>query len=196
MALDSDRFESLDALRTRHQELLSSSQSKDQSLSSVPTSTIKEFLSRAAATGAIIMDPRERRTVQACMRFWAAELITRGEADWTLPALAAPELDSAKPETSAAQVDAASDRDLARSRTLVRISASARQWRESGKDRGWLLMGDALRDAEQFAGEDDDIRALVDASRAAQSRTSRWRTGVLTILVIILGGMCAALLWA
>ena len=197
MGSDSGAFASLEALQARHQELLSSVQSEDQSLGSVATAEIKDFLSRAAATGVRIIDPAERRAVQTCLRFWAAELITRGESDWSLPALAAPQLGPAKPESTATADREASDRELARSRALVRISASARQWRESDRDPGWLLKGDALSEAEQFAQEDDDIHAMVDASRKDETRATRQKIGILTglVLVLVIWGGIVTWLW-
>jgi hypothetical protein len=182
METDSARFRSFDALRTEHEALLSSTQSKEGTLGSVPTATIRDFLSRAAATGCIIIDPHERRSAQNMLRFWAAEMITRGVTDWTLPTLAAPRLGSVKDEADTSEKSNASDQDFARSRALVRIAASARQWLES-RDSGWLLKGEALREAEEFVKEDDDIRALVAASRAA--RTSMIRTAVATTLVVL-----------
>jgi tetratricopeptide (TPR) repeat protein len=182
METDSIRFRSFDALRTEHEALLSSTQSNEGTLGSVPTPTIRVFLSRAAATGSIIIDPHERRSAQNMLRFWAAELITRGVTDWTLPSLAAPQLGPIKAEGDSAEKSNASDQDLARSRALVRIAASARQWLET-RDSGWLLKGDALREAEKFVNEDDDIRALVAASRAA--RASVIKTAVVTTLVVV-----------
>src|SRR5262249_34134044 len=158
-----NNFASLAALRARHEELLSSA-SKDESLGAIATSDIQDFLSRAAATGTIIIDPRERRAVQNNLRFWAAELITRGVTDWALPVLAPPQLASAESGAATAPDEKSSDQELAHSRALVRIAASARQWRVSN-DPGWLLKGAALEEAEQFVHDDDDIRALVDASR-------------------------------
>jgi tetratricopeptide (TPR) repeat protein len=179
---DSTRFRSFDALRTEHEALLSSAQSKEAALGSVPTATIRDFLSRAAATGGVIIDPHERRSAQNMLRFWAAELITRGITDWALPSLAAPQLGPIRAETASAAKSNVSDQDLARSRALVRIAASARQWLES-RDSGWLLKGEALREAEEFVKEDDDIRALVAASRAAHA--SVIRTAVVTTVIVL-----------
>lgn len=188
--LASPGYPSLKALQEQHQRLLPQPGADDSSLTGVATATIKEFLEAAAATGRVVIDPRERRKVQSILRFWTAELITRGEGDWSLPTLAAPELDTVV--ATAAPADAAEDpsekeeRDLARSRALVRIAASARQWRESDRERGWLLKGDALREAEQFAADDDDIRALVEASRQFETQYSRRKIGVLSVAVVVL----------
>jgi DNA/RNA endonuclease G (NUC1) len=181
-------YPSFKALQEQHQRLLPQPGAEDQSIGGLTTATIKEFLEAAAATGRVIIEPHERRKAQGILRFWTAELITRGEGDWALPALAAPELDGASLSSSASakRSEEDEDRDLARSRALVRIAASARQWRASDKDRGWLLKGDALSEAEQFAGDDDDIRALVAASRLDETQYSRRKIGVLTAMVLAL----------
>jgi DNA/RNA endonuclease G (NUC1) len=186
-------FSSLKALQEEHQHLLPDPGSGAPTIADVATSTIKEFLDAAASSGRFIIDPRERRKAQEIIRFWTAELITRGVNDWALPALARPQLQSAEPKRESAadakeQAPAGiadSDEELARSRAIVRISASARQWRESTDD-GWLLQGDALREAERYVRDDDDIRALVDASRIAENQRSRRKIGILSALVIVL----------
>ena len=44
-------------------------------------------MASAAATGAVIAGPRDRRRAQATINFWAAELITRGKGggEWVAP---------------------------------------------------------------------------------------------------------------
>jgi DNA/RNA endonuclease G (NUC1) len=231
---NSDAPDATEALRSEHERLLSSAQSEGRSLASLPTATITAFLSEAAAAGARILDPRERKSVKNILRFWTAELITRGVTDWTLPQLAAAQLGPAKAEPSKAEPstaepskaeatkpevtakdaktsdqlpasgpakstdgDKTSDQELARSRTLVRIAASARQWRASGKNAapGWLLNGEALDEAEQFAQDDDDIKALVDASRKAESHAMRWKIGALMFLVLVAAIWATAVTW-
>jgi DNA/RNA endonuclease G (NUC1) len=201
----SSRFSSLEELRTQHDKLLARAESEDQSLSSVPYDAIADFLARAAATGTVISNARERREAHRILSFWTAELITRRGrgADWSAPRLA-----EAKPAEIAAESMQASrqsqqpqpsDDELARSRALVRISAGARQWRARDRDPGWLLTGDALREAEKFVGDDEDIRELVAASRDAELKFSRQRRKVLGAAVAVLVALCAWLgyaLWA
>jgi tetratricopeptide (TPR) repeat protein len=182
MASGSNDFSSLEALLTRQQELLPPPEATNQSLRGVTTSTIRDFLWAAATAGKVIIDPRERRVAQAIMRFWAAELITRGEGDWTLPALAAPQIDQIEAKADIAGEDRVGDVELDRTHALVQIAATARRWIAS-KDNGWLLKGQALREAEKYAAEDEDIHALVAASRAA--RRSMIKTAAVTTLVVL-----------
>ena len=187
-ASTSSGFASLEALLVRNDELLASTESPNQSLSSVPKATIEDFMASAAATGAVIAGPRDRRRAQAIINFWAAELITRGKGggEWVAPQLAAAERGPVDSGELASQQPPPSDSDLTRSRAQVRISASARQWLASGGDAGWLLSGDALHEAEEFIGEDDDIRALVVASRAAEHKaTRRFRLGLGSISLVL-----------
>ncbi|WP_436096816.1 DNA/RNA non-specific endonuclease [Bosea sp. LjRoot237] len=66
------------------------------------------------------------------------------------------------------------DRPTEHARKLIQIAATARRWR-ANPDSGWLLSGSALLEAERFVQDDDDIRALVVASRDNVTKTRRLR---------------------
>jgi DNA/RNA endonuclease G (NUC1) len=192
-------FASFEALLARNDELLASTESSGQSLGSVSNQTIADFMASAAATGAVIAASRDRRKAQAIINFWAAELITRDKSasEWSAPQLAAAERGAERSgDGSISSNSAVSDPLLARSRAQVRISASARQWRASDNDAGWLLSGDALREAEQFIGEDDDIRALVVASHAAEHKATRRFRLSLGSITLVLAVLCVWLFMA
>ena len=85
----SSAFNSFEALCVRNDELLASAEAPDQSLSSISREQIANFMTAAAATGAVISNPRDRRKAQTIINFWAAELITRstGQDEWSAPQL-------------------------------------------------------------------------------------------------------------
>jgi DNA/RNA endonuclease G (NUC1) len=191
--LASGAFASFDDLRAKNDELLASSESASQSLGSIPDEAIKNFIDSAASAGASIADAHNRRKAQAIINYWTAELITRSKdrGSWSAARLAPAE--SAPPRTAASKKPSPDDAELARSRAQIRISAAARQWRAGGKEAGWLLTGDALRVAEQFVGDDEEIRELVFASREAERRTTNRERTMLAGAVVVLLALCLSL---
>lgn len=196
MAQAADQFQ---ALVEEHQRLLPDSGSSSHSLATVGDGTIRAFLERAAAAGSDILEPRQRRELQTILRFWSAELITRGDLAQPTPKLAPPGGAKAKAQEQAANVPSGEDMPNPASWDQIRITGAARQWRERGGE-GWLLKGDALRDAARFAQADDDIRKLVDASFAAEAKRGRRRWllagAAITILVIFTIALTASLIAA
>jgi hypothetical protein len=70
---------------------------------------------------------------------------------------------------------------------LIRLSAMARQWRDSGRQSGYLLTGVSLKEAAQFKEHDSDLAAFVEASRRAIIRRRLfWLT--VGVLVTLIGG--------
>ncbi|MHC2585373.1 DNA/RNA non-specific endonuclease [Bradyrhizobium diazoefficiens] len=189
----SSAFASFNDLRARNDELLESSESASPSLAEISDEKITTFIKRAAATGANIANARDRRKAQAIINFWTAELITRGKnsGDWSAVRLTPAE--SGSPRSVASEKPSVDDAELDRSRAQIRISAAARQWRVSNNDPGWLLTGDALREADEFIGDDEEIRQLVTASREAERRRTRRVRGILAGAIVLLLGLCLGL---
>lgn len=74
------------------------------------------------------------------------------------------------PAAEAALTDSETQRA---SREQVRLSALARQWRNSGKQPGYCLTGQALADAAPYARKDPEIAEFIARSERNQSR-ARW----------------------
>ena len=188
-----------DVLR-RHQEL-------SQAGREVSASDLHDFAAAAAAAGARIAATRERSLVQNILYYWAAEQITRGgktEVGWSPPALeafnAAAVAKAAPPATGEAAAaaeppapaPALADSDvegLARTRAIIRIAATARQWRVKDHEPGYLLTGRALAEASLYVEDDPDIAELVRASGRAASR-DKWKfwsaLAVISVLAVSL----------
>jgi hypothetical protein len=134
-----DPFDSLDAMKARHKELLRTSE-KEITVATV-RERVCEFLARGTATGLVLDDPGERRVAQGLIDYWKATLYTqlRGEAEPAAPCPTTtvladfPEDDSAK-LVAAAEVAvsalAPEDRDVARRilQLLVRLEPAVREF--------------------------------------------------------------------
>lgn len=77
----------------------------------------------------------------------------------------------------------------------LQLIGTARQWRQSGEGREYLLRGRALAEAEALREADSEIAALVRASEAEDERSKRWGqvfrwggVGVLVLVVVVLAG--------
>jgi tetratricopeptide (TPR) repeat protein len=74
-----DPFRSLDALRAAHEELLETTEASGEPSSAdvaAREQRIADFISRAAATGAILDAPADRKTAQGFIDYWVASLYT------------------------------------------------------------------------------------------------------------------------
>ncbi|MRX51189.1 hypothetical protein GI374_12160 [Paracoccus sp. S-4012] len=184
-------FASLDVLRRLHQQMLERQAGSDTApLQTIPAGEIAAFLGRAGATGALLADPEDRRAVQRILDYWSADLIaaSRRERVEVRPVQLAPYAAAApKPEPEGAI------RNPEEARQYIRLSALARQWRDSGA-AGYLLGGEALDEAERFA-RDPDIAALIAASRGAQGRTLRRRQRIKNVALAVLVAVIALLGW-
>ena len=134
-----DPFESLDAMKARHKELLRTSE-KEITVETV-RGRVLEFLSRGTATGLVLDDPAERRVAQGLIDYWKATLYTqlRGDAEPAAPCPTTtvladfPEDDSAKlvaAAEGAVSALAPEDRDVARRilQRLVRLEPAVREF--------------------------------------------------------------------
>lgn len=184
------RFDSFEALRQAHLEMMQSpsEDGSDPRLHRSPDQ-MRAFIARAAATGAAIADRTERRAAQGILDYWSAELVSAPEAAATdfLPArLALP--DQRTIAATADDVPPAMDPKLQeRAREIIRLAASARQYRDSGKQRGYLLYGAALKEASKYRDEDPDIALLIADSEHEEQRSRRKLvSGLLTVIALLI----------
>ena len=67
----------------------------------------------------------------------------------------------------------------------LQLITTARLWRESGQSPGYLLTGDAIKDALPYAPQAPEIRDLIDASERSARRYA-WRQSIIgTALAVI-----------
>ncbi len=188
-AASSASFQSFVALQRAHLEF-------KRSFSDDPTpperarpgaDDIRRFISHVHDTGAFLGDESERRAARAILDYWSAKLVTSPDlrptpSDFMLPVLATFDAKRAAEGAKAAAPGFESKADP-RSREIIRLVASARQWQASGRKRGYLLTGDALREAAQFRHLDPDIAALVAVSEAVKEEDLRQRANRRIVLV-------------
>ncbi len=188
-------FASISELRLAHLNVMERDASRDDHISEAELGEIRSLVARIQATGTVLDDRSERREAQGILDYWSSTLVSIGGADlrtWSQPRLAGFEAAEKRGETPA---DAERTKaELARlddnARQLIRISALARQWRQSGKSVGYLLLGKALDDAKAFKGQDKDVDELVEASEefiTANDRKFRLIRNLLVALIIGLG---------
>jgi hypothetical protein len=183
-------FKSLEELQQAHVDLMK--ELKPNLGSGNPGSAkpaILDFVSRAKNAGACIEDSAERQAAQNILDYWSAETVSIAdvsEKDWTPDKLVPfdPDRAVAKQEPSAEKIEA-----RLQARKKIQLAAAARLWKDSGQDRGYLLNGSALAEAEKFAKEDRDIGDLVFASRNRVSveRRNLWLTLAFVVLCAVIG---------
>jgi hypothetical protein len=182
----------LEALRTAHLAFIRQTAAQ-KTKSGEP---IRAFIEGARTAGRYLQTDDERETAQRILDYWSAELIATPDAredDFRPPLLDPPSSDAAEgneasqpeeAEVASARVDKSQKR-----RQLIRLSAQARQWRDNGRAPGYLLTGDALSEAAEYAEEDSDVAALVLASekaeRAATRQATRTKTAAIFVLVVL-----------
>jgi hypothetical protein len=185
------RYQSFDELRKAHLELKQSLTSGDEDADRI-ADQIRGFLAKARGTGAVLMDPSVRKAAQGIIDYWSAELAGQPDAksDDFVPFMLAPADISTLPDAPPAGDDEASAPNRDDQRTLIRLSGTARQWRNSGRQPGYLLTGGALAQARKFADQDRDLEDFVAASELFLERKKRfriivWTSGVTVVLVLL-----------
>jgi Pentapeptide repeats (8 copies) len=156
--------ESLAALRDAHLALRRALSDAAGQSGSGRVEQIRAFLAGACKAGAFVSDAKERRVAQGILDFWSAELATSPEAqgsDFTSVLLVPFEAGRTATETDQ------SEQSRDDQRTLIRLSAMARQWQESGKQPGYLMSGETIEEAAKFADRNPDLAELVEASQRA-----------------------------
>ncbi|MBA1139445.1 pentapeptide repeat-containing protein [Mesorhizobium neociceri] len=181
-------FESFAVLHREHSELRQRcGKTKADALRDGVAENVRQFIRRAAATGVTLGEPSERKGAQAIIEYWCSELLglpNPQSGDFKRVRLAEPS-DTLQ---AAGATKAANARPDPETRDVIRLAATARLWRDSGK-KGFLLTGDALSHAAKFRSMDDDIEKLVHASQKALQKI--WM--ISTIAAI--GGVTAVLLF-
>lgn len=155
---------------------------------------IRAFVERVQATGAVLADENERRTAQGILDYWSTELLSLPGAaeDHFTSVLLAP-FDGAHVASKVGESGAVAKAIEDESRELIRLAATARLWRDSGRQYGYLLVDKAAIDqAARFRNLDPDISELVTASESAyRVNRMRRRIGILVVagsfLVTLLG---------
>jgi hypothetical protein len=189
-------YQSLAALRDGHLALKQSISESAMPGAANTAASIRAFLGKARNAGAFITDAKERRAAQGILDYWSAELAGLPDAaaeDFTplllLPAdterAAAPQGDRA--ESAATTANKETDR------ALIRLSAMARQWRDSGKQAGYLLSGETIEEAARFKDQDPNLAEFVEASQQVVERRKKFKRrlwsaiGVASVLLVAAG---------
>lgn len=156
---------------------------------------VRAFIARARATGATLADESERKTAQSVLDYWSTELLSLPgtTAEDFAPALLAP-LDEMRVSCAQGEPAEAEKKAEDESRELVRTAATARLWRDSGKQYGYLLLDKvAIAQAARFRDMDPDIAELVteseDAYRALERRKSITLYGAIGAICIFALGV-------
>jgi DNA/RNA endonuclease G (NUC1) len=190
-------LESLSALQVAHSELMAplSGPAAGEAGGAKRLEAIKSFIERAQESGAFLREQRERREAQQIIDYWTAELVSEdaGAERRKLKDFEERAVDPKMREMA----DAALEKDRDDSRQLVRLAATARLWRASDENKGYLLTGDALTQARRFHGRDSDVDSLLEASEIEathQTRVIRFSAGgAIVVLLALLAGVF--LLW-
>jgi uncharacterized protein YjbI with pentapeptide repeats len=191
-------YQSLAALRGAHSALRRSiSGSTDRPGPTSRQQQIRSFLTGACKAGAFIADAQERRVAQSILDFWSAELASSSKApsDDFESALLTP-FDATQKRDESDEAAAASTKDD--QHTLIRLSAMARQWRDSGKQPGYLLTGETIEEAARFKNRDPNLDEFIKASEDTENTKKRRKRNIayvgLTVLAV-LGSVTTLFIW-
>ena len=189
-------YESLAALRDGHLALKQSISESEGPGAANTAASIRAYLAKAREAGAFIVDTKERRSAQGILDYWSAELAGLPDAaaeDFTpLLLLPADTERAAAPQGERAE-SAATTANKETDRALIRLSAMARQWRDSGKQAGYLLSGETIEEAARFKDQDPNLAEFVAASQQIVEREKRFRKrlwstiAVVGLLVVVAG---------
>jgi Pentapeptide repeats (8 copies) len=160
---------------------------------------IRAFLAKAQSTGAVLLEPSMRRAAQGILDYWCAELAGLPDAkaeDFAPLSLAPP---SALPAAQQAREDDPSaQQGKEDQRMLIRLAGMARQWRNAGRQQGYLLTGEALAQARPFAQKDPDLSELVEASEEAEYAKRRRKRNIAygsMVGAVMLGCVATFFVW-
>jgi uncharacterized protein YjbI with pentapeptide repeats len=161
---------------------------------------LRGFLGRAQKTGAVLVEPSVRKAAQGILDYWCAELagLPHARAEDFVPLTLLPPDISTVPATG--QDGGGGDQTRKEDqRVLIRLSGTARQWRNSGRQPGYLLTGEALEQARLFAEKDTDLLEFIEASddseRAKRRRRKRNIAYALLSTTTVLGSIATLLVW-
>ncbi len=182
----------LDELRVTHANLMERSSAKEKAGAAAFIEDIKSFTEHLQSRGAALSDLLDRKEAQGILDYWSSHLVSNGGVDlntWSQPRIAAYDRAHTSSATSAdiektkAELQAIDEKNC----QLIRISAQARQWRMYGKSKGYLLGGDALKNAKDFLGKDKDVDELIaESDNYASVKDRNWRMGALAVILALL----------
>lgn len=162
----------------------------------------QSFIDELVAAGSVLAPGRDRDAVRKLLYYWAADAASRGDRprDQPPPALQPYDGDgaTARPVDMAILTVESSSEDVeattADTRSAIRIATLARQWLAENRNEGYLLTGEALKEADRIKTNDADIQMLVDASKDAEARQEqgskrrlRMLVAGLATIVVVLG---------
>src|SRR5262249_33097752 len=133
--------------------------------------------------------------------FWTADAVGKGilGRNQSPPLLAPFAGGAAVPGAAASPLAAPVSLDdvaaTARARSVIRIAALARQWQAANRSVGYLLTGNALKEAAQYRDADPEIRAFIDASEAGAARTRNRNWQLLFLLALVLAAILGYGYW-
>ncbi|MEA2840730.1 MAG: hypothetical protein QOF41_2060 [Methylobacteriaceae bacterium] len=189
----SSSYETLAALRQAHTALRHSISAGSQATSA--TEQVRAFVKDVAKAGARLADVKERRAAQIILDYWSAELAaTPGAQGSGFSALKLEEFEGKTRDVTSSPAET----DKSDQRALIRFSAFAREWEASDRQSGYLLTGDAIKQAARFREADFGLDKFVSASEAAERRSRRrWRSVLIggTSIAVLLLCFSAALFW-
>jgi hypothetical protein len=165
-------YESLAELRNAHLNLRDSFGASAQRRSPNRAASIRAFLTAACETGAFLNDAKERRAAQAILDYWSAELASvAGPDDFRVALLQQPDPSRVRQGSEPPPTERTDQR------ALIRFSAQARRWRDSGKRISDLLRDrETIEEASRVAKQDTALGEFVKASEAAIEQRERFRT--------------------
>jgi hypothetical protein len=204
--LNDARYASFAELRSAHLDLRASfSETVHTGSTTGAADQLRQFLAKAQKTGAVLVEPTVRKAAQGILDYWCAELAGLPDAakqDFVPLTLAPPAISTLPDvEQTAGEGEQGAQRKEDQ-RVLIRLSGMARQWRNAGRQPGYMLTGTALEEARPFAQQDTDLLEFVEASeaaeaarKAAEAAQRRRRRNAAIAVTAALGGVGIFLYW-
>jgi hypothetical protein len=182
-------YQSLVALRDGHLALKQSISESEGPGAANTAASIRAYLAKAREAGAFIADTRERRSAQGILDYWSAELagLPDATAEDFAPLLLLPadtERAATAPKGDRAE-SAATTTNKETDRALIRLSAMARQWRDSGKQAGYLLSGETIEEAARFKDQDPNLAEFVEASQQVVELEKKFRKKLWSTIAVV-----------
>jgi hypothetical protein len=198
--LNDARYASFAELRSAHLDLRASfSETVHTGGTTGAADQLRQFLAKAQKTGAVLVEPTVRKAAQGILDYWCAELAGLPDAtkeDFIPLTLAPPAISTLSDvEQTAGEGEQGAQRKEDQ-RALIRLSGMARQWRNAGRQPGYLLTGTALEEARPFAQQDADFLEFIEASeaaeaarKAAEERRAKRRSKVRWSIALVAAGL-------
>jgi uncharacterized protein YjbI with pentapeptide repeats len=162
---------------------------------------LRAFLAKAQKTGAVLVEPGVRKAAQGILDYWCAELAGLADAkaeDFVPLALMPPDISTLPALEQTAGASEQTTQRKEDQRVLIRLSGMARQWRNSGRQAGYLLTGEALEQARPFAEKDTDLMEFIEASEQAEYAKRRRKRNIAygsMVGTVMLGCVATFFIW-